>query len=122
MNLHEYQAKELLRSFRVPVLAGYLAYTPREAQKAAVNLGTDVVVVKAQVHAGGRGKAGGVKVAKGPQEAFEAASKILGMKLVSPQTGPQGRLVRKVWVEQGIGIKREIYLSLIIDRATKSVA
>jgi len=122
MNLHEYQAKELLRSYRVPVLAGYLAYTPREAQKAAINLGTDVVVVKAQVHAGGRGKAGGVKIAKSPDEAYQVASKILGMKLVSPQTGPQGRLVQKVWVEQGIGIKQEYYLSLIIDRDSKSVA
>jgi len=117
MNLHEYQAKKLLREFGVPLLNGYLAYTPAEAQKAAVNLGGKISVVKAQVHAGGRGKAGGVKLAKSPEEAYQAAEKIIGMKLVSPQTGPEGRLVRKVWVEQGTDIKREFYLSLLVDRA-----
>lgn len=117
MNLHEYQAKQLLRKFGVPLLQGFLAYTPREAQKAAVNLNSPVSVVKAQVHAGGRGKAGGVKLAKSPAEAFAAAEKILGMTLVSPQTGPEGKLVRKVWVEQGTDIGREFYLSLLVDRA-----
>ena len=116
MNLHEYQAKELLKDFGVPVLKGQLAYTPREAQKAAVNLGGGVCVVKAQIHAGGRGKGGGVKVVKSPEAAYEAAEKIIGMHLVSPQTGPEGRLVRKVWVEAGANIKRELYLSLIVDR------
>lgn len=122
MNLHEYQAKALLRKFEVPLLNGFLAYTPHEAQKAAVNLGGGVSVVKAQVHAGGRGKAGGVKLAKSPDEAFAAAEKILGMTLVSPQTGPEGKLVRKVWVEQGVNIKREMYLSLIVDRAQGCVS
>lgn len=117
MNLHEYQAKALLRRFGVPLLNGFLAYSPREAQKAAVNLGTPVTVVKAQVHAGGRGKAGGVKLAKSPAEAFAAAEKILGMTLVTPQTGAQGKLVRKVWVEEGTAIKKEFYLSLLVDRA-----
>lgn len=122
MNLHEYQAKSLLKQFSVPVLRGFLAYTPREVQKAAQNLNTAVVVVKAQVHAGGRGKAGGVKIAKSPQEAFEKGQQILGMKLVSPQTGPAGKLVRKVWVEEGVNIAREFYVSLIVDRAEGSVA
>ena len=117
MNLHEYQAKQLLSRFKVPVLKGYLAYTPGEAEKAAVNLGGGVCVVKAQVHAGGRGKAGGVKLAKSPAEAREAAEKILGMTLHTPQTGPEGKLVRKVWVEAGAKIKKEYYLSLLVDRA-----
>jgi succinyl-CoA synthetase beta subunit len=116
MNLHEYQAKQLLASYGVPVLPGYLAYTPRSAQKAAVNLGGGVCVVKAQVHAGGRGKAGGVKVSKSPADAYTAAKTILGMKLVTPQTGADGKLVRKVWVEQGAAIKAEYYLSALVDR------
>jgi succinyl-CoA synthetase beta subunit len=117
MNLHEYQAKQLLSKFGVPILKGYLAYTPHEAQKAAVNLGGPVCVVKAQVHAGGRGKAGGVKLAKSPEEARDAADSILGMTLVTPQTGEEGKLVRKVWVEDGAAIKSEYYLSILIDRA-----
>src|SRR6187402_2328864 len=122
MNLHEYQAKALLRKFEVPLLNGFLAYSPREAQKAAVNLGSGVCVVKAQVHAGGRGKAGGVKLAKNPDEAYRVAEQILGMTLVTPQTGEAGKLVRKVWVEQGVNIKREMYLSLIVDRASGCVS
>lgn len=117
MNLHEYQAKALLGRYRVPVLKGFLAYTPAEAEKAAVNLGGGVCVVKAQVHAGGRGKAGGVKLAKSPGEARLHAEKILGMRLVTPQTGASGKLVRKVWVEGGAKIKKEFYLSLLLDRA-----
>ncbi len=122
MNLHEYQGKIILKGYGVPVLPGFLAYTPREAQKAAVNLGlvngksTGVCVVKAQVHAGGRGKAGGVKLAKSPDEAFSYAKSIIGMNLVSPQTGPEGVLVKKVYVEGGANIKHEYYLSLIVDR------
>lgn len=117
MDLHEYQAKELLRRFGVPLLRGGLAYTPREAQKAAANLGGGVVVVKAQVHAGGRGKAGGVKLAKNPNEAYAVSQSILGMRLVTPQTGTAGKLVRKVWVEEGAKIAREFYLSFVVDRA-----
>ncbi len=122
MNLHEYQAKSLLRPFGVPLLNGFLAYTPREAQKAAVNLGGGTVVVKAQVHAGGRGKAGGVKLAHSPAEALEMAKKILGMRLISPQTTAEGCLVSKVWVEEGVKIKKEYYLSLIVDRAKGCVS
>ena len=117
MNLHEYQAKELLKPFGVPVLRGELAHTPRGAQKAALNLGGGVCVVKAQVHAGGRGKAGGVKLAKSSDEAYEIAKEILGMTLVTPQTGAAGKLVSKVWVEEGAAIKNEYYLSLVVDRA-----
>lgn len=122
MNLHEYQAKQLLKPFGVPVLNGELAYTPRGAQKAAVNLGDGVCVVKAQVHAGGRGKAGGVKLAKNSEEAFEIASEILGMTLVTPQTGAEGKLVRKVWIEEGAKIKNEYYLSLVVDREAGAVS
>ena len=117
MNLHEYQAKSLLSSYGVPVLNGYLANTPLEAQKAAVNLGGGICVVKAQVHAGGRGKAGGVKLAKNPSEAFEAADSILGMRLITPQTSAEGKLVKKVWVEAGANISKEFYLSILVDRA-----
>jgi succinyl-CoA synthetase beta subunit len=117
MNLHEYQAKSLLNKYGVPVLNGYLAYSPLEAQKAAVNLGGGICVVKAQVHAGGRGKAGGVKLAKNPSDAYDAADSIIGMKLVTPQTGEQGKLVKKVWVEAGAKIAKEFYLSILVDRA-----
>lgn len=122
MNLHEYQGKELLAAYGMPVLSGILCYTPGEAEAAADNLGGEVCVVKAQVHAGGRGKAGGVKVAKNSDEAREYASQILGMRLVTPQTGAEGKLVRKVYVEAGCQIAREFYLSLLVDRASKSIA
>ncbi len=116
MNLQEYQAKKLLEKFESQTLPGFLAYTPKEAQKAAVNLGSGICVVKAQVHAGGRGKAGGVKLAKSPEEAFQIAEKMLGMKLVTPQTGAEGIVVKKVWVTAGADIKKEYYLSLVVDR------
>jgi succinyl-CoA synthetase beta subunit len=116
VNLHEYQAKEILGRFAVPVPAGVLAQTPEAAQAAAASLG-GTVVIKAQIHAGGRGKGGGIKLAKSPQEAFEIASKILGMTLVTPQTGPKGRLVRKVYVTRAVEIAKEYYLSLLVDRA-----
>jgi succinyl-CoA synthetase beta subunit len=122
MNVHEYQAKEVLRAFDVPVPAGKLATTPAEAEDAARELGTDVVVVKAQVHAGGRGKAGGVKLAKSPTEAKHAASEILGMTLRSHQTGPEGKVVRKVYVEAGSAIEKEYYLAIVIDRATEMLS
>src|SRR5262245_55396770 len=116
MNVHEYQAKELLRSFGVAVPAGSLATTAAEAEEAARSLRADLVVVKAQVHAGGRGKAGGIKVAKSPAEAKRVASEILGMTLRTPQTGPEGKLVRKVWVEAGSEVARELYLAIVLDR------
>ena len=122
MNVHEYQAKELFREFGVAVPTGELATTPEEAERAAKNLGTPVVVVKAQVHAGGRGKAGGVKLAKSPAEAKTAASEILGMTLHTPQTPPEGKLVRKVYVEAGSNIKDELYLAILFDRAAEKFA
>jgi succinyl-CoA synthetase beta subunit len=122
MNVHEYQAKALFRSYGVAVPAGQLATTPAEAEDAAKEIATPVVVVKAQIHAGGRGKGGGVKLAKSPAEAKQLASQILGMTLVTHQTGPQGKLVRSVYVEAGSDIARELYLALTLDRATESFA
>lgn len=122
MNVHEYQAKALLGEFGVPVPEGLLATTPAEAEQAARTLGTPVVVVKAQIHAGGRGKAGGVKLAKSPAEAQQAASEILGMTLHTPQTGPEGKCVRKVYVEAGSSIADELYLAILFDRAVEHFA
>ncbi len=122
MNVHEYQAKELFRAYGVAVPEGELATTPAEAEAAAKRLGTAVTVVKAQVHAGGRGKGGGVKLAKSPAEAQQHASDILGMQLVTHQTGPEGKLVRKVYVEAGSDIARELYLAFTLDRATEDFA
>jgi succinyl-CoA synthetase beta subunit len=122
VNVHEYQAKELLRGYGVPVPPGRLAASPAEAESAARSLDAKVVVVKAQVHAGGRGKAGGIKVAKSPGEAKRLASEILGMTLRSHQTGPEGKLVRKVWVEAGCEIDRELYLAVVLDRAAEALA
>jgi succinyl-CoA synthetase beta subunit len=122
MNLHEYQAKQVLKKFGLPILPGYLCYTPGEAEAAADLLGGGICVVKAQVHAGGRGKAGGVKLAKSASEAREHASKILGMTLITPQTGAQGKLVRKVYVEGGCNIAKEYYLSILVDRANRCVS
>jgi succinyl-CoA synthetase beta subunit len=122
MNVHEYQAKELFREYGVAVPAGELATTPEEAERAAKGLATPVVVVKAQVHAGGRGKGGGVKLAKSPAEAKKAASEILGMTLHTPQTPPEGKLVRKVYVEAGSNIEKEYYLAILFDRAAEKFA
>jgi len=122
MNLHEYQSKMILREYGLPVLEGFLCYTSGEVEAAADNLGGGICVVKAQVHAGGRGKGGGVKVAKSTQEAKDVASKIIGMTLVTPQTGPSGKHVTKVYVEAGCNIDKEFYVSLLVDRATRSVA
>ncbi|MDW7710919.1 MAG: ADP-forming succinate--CoA ligase subunit beta [Deferrisomatales bacterium] len=118
MNIHEYQAKQVLQKYGVPVPRGVVCSTADEAEAAAKDLGTPVVVVKAQIHAGGRGKAGGVKVVKSPAEARAAASGILGRTLVTHQTGPQGKEVLKVYVEEGRDIARELYLGMVIDRAT----
>ena len=122
MNVHEYQAKGLFREYGVAVPAGELATTPEEAERAAKNLGTPVVVVKAQVHAGGRGKGGGVKLAKSAAEAKTAASEILGMTLHTPQTPPEGKLVRKVYVEAGSNIEKEYYLAILFDRSAEKFA
>jgi succinyl-CoA synthetase beta subunit len=117
MKIHEYQAKAILAKFGVPVPRGEVVMKKDEARAAAERLGTPVVVVKAQIHAGGRGKAGGVKVAKSAEEAATFAERMLGMKLVTAQTGPEGRIVRRVLVEEGLDIKRELYLSVLVDRA-----
>ncbi len=117
MKIHEYQAKDILRKFQVPVPDGKVAFTAAEARKIAEELGGGTVVVKAQIHAGGRGKGGGVKLAKNPAEAEAIAQKMLGMKLVTHQTGPEGKLVRRVLVEQGLSIARELYVGIVLDRA-----
>ena len=117
MKLHEYQAKELLAKFGVATLPGFVCTTAEECEKAAKDLGGGLVVVKAQVHAGGRGKAGGVKLAKDPAEARAKGGAILGMKLVSPQTGPEGVIVRKVFVTAACDIDREHYVAVTLDRA-----
>jgi succinyl-CoA synthetase beta subunit len=117
MNVHEYQAKGLFADYGIPVPAGELATTAAEAKAAAQKLGGGGWVVKAQIHAGGRGKGGGVKLVSSPQEAAAAAGEILGMDLVTHQTGPEGKTVRKVWVEQTTDIARELYLAVVLDRA-----
>ncbi|MGA3292364.1 MAG: ADP-forming succinate--CoA ligase subunit beta [Candidatus Acidiferrales bacterium] len=117
MKIHEYQAKAILAKFGVPVPRGGAVLKKEDARAAAERLGTPVVVVKAQIHAGGRGKAGGVKLAKSPDEAATLAGNILGMTLVTPQTGPEGRVVRRLLIEEGLDIKRELYLSILVDRA-----
>ncbi|MGH7798745.1 MAG: ADP-forming succinate--CoA ligase subunit beta [Candidatus Binatia bacterium] len=121
MNIHEFQAKEILKRFGVPVPRGIVATTPEEARSAALELGGGVSVVKAQIHAGGRGKGGGVKVVKSADEAMEAARAMLGKSLVTHQTGPEGRQVRRVLVEQGLNIERELYLAMALDRAQSRV-
>jgi succinyl-CoA synthetase beta subunit len=117
MKIHEYQAKAILSRYGVTTPRGEVAFNKEEAREAAQRLKTPVVVVKAQIHAGGRGKAGGVKLARSPEEAAEHASNILGMKLVTPQTGPGGRIVRRLLIEEGLDIKREMYVGLLVDRA-----
>jgi len=121
MNIHEYQAKSLLKKYGVNVPNGGVAFTPGEAVKVAQSLGGPVWVVKAQIHAGGRGKGGGVKVVKSTQDVESEAKRMLGMQLVTHQTGPQGQRVGRVYVEEGCDIKKELYLSLLIDRATSRV-
>jgi succinyl-CoA synthetase beta subunit len=116
MKIHEYQAKQILRQYNVPVPRGKVAFSAAEARAIAEELGGKVVV-KAQIHAGGRGKGGGVKLAGSPREAAEIAEKILGMTLVTHQTGPEGRVVKRVLVEETLPIAREIYLGVVLDRA-----
>jgi succinyl-CoA synthetase beta subunit len=118
MKIHEYQGKELLKKFGVPVPRGIVARSIEEAYHAAKELATPVVVVKAQIHAGGRGKGGGVKLAKSPEEAQKVAGEILGMNLVTHQTGPEGRQVRVLLIEEGLPIDKEFYLGIVLDRAS----
>ena len=126
MNMHEYQAKDLYRKYGIPVPNGIACMSVEEATAAAKKLidetGNEVVVVKAQIHAGGRGKAGGVKVVKGVEAATEAATEILGKTLVTHQTGPEGKVVQRLLVEQGLAIKSELYLALVVDRETRRIA
>src|ERR1700687_6319558 len=117
MNVHEYQGKEILRKYGVATPRGFPCFSVSEADSAARELGGKVWVVKAQIHAGGRGKGGGVKVAKSLEEVHEYASKILGMTLVTHQTGPEGRLVKRLLVEETLPIERELYLGIVLDRA-----
>jgi len=117
MKIHEYQAKQILARYGVRIPRGEVAYTKEEARTAAERIG-GTVVVKAQIHAGGRGKGGGVKLARNPQEAEQLAEKMLGMNLVTAQTGPEGRRVQKVLIEEGLEIRKELYLGIVIDRQT----
>ena len=121
MNIHEYQAKELLKKYNVPTVPGFLAIDPDGAVSAAEKIGGDVWVVKAQIHAGGRGKGGGVKVVKSLEDVKSKSEEILGMNLVTHQTGPKGQEVRKVYIEKGTNILDELYLSIVVDRANSRV-
>ncbi|HME13581.1 MAG TPA: ATP-grasp domain-containing protein, partial [Candidatus Acidoferrum sp.] len=121
MKIHEYQAKAILARYGVTTPRGEVAFTKEEAREAAQRLKSHIVVVKAQIHAGGRGKAGGVKLAHSPDQAAEIASQMLGMNLVTVQTGPSGRIVKRLLIEEGLDIKRELYLSLLVDRASGKV-
>jgi len=121
MNIHEYQAKQVLARFSVPVPKGHVAYTPKEAVAAAQGLGGKLWVVKAQIHAGGRGKAGGVKLAKTLDEVESLTKDMIGMTLITHQTGPEGKMVKRVYIEEGTNISKELYLSLVVDRATSWV-
>jgi succinyl-CoA synthetase beta subunit len=118
MKIHEHQGKEILKKYGVPVPVGYVAYTVQEAMEAARKLPTEIAVVKAQIHAGGRGKGGGVKIARSPEDVGKLAQHILGMTLITHQTGPEGRKVERLLVEQGIDIDKEFYAGIVLDRAT----
>ncbi|MGQ9508344.1 MAG: ADP-forming succinate--CoA ligase subunit beta [Thermodesulfobacteriota bacterium] len=120
MKIHEYQAKEILRTYGVPVPRGRVAETAEEAKKIAEEILSKQIVVKAQIHAGGRGKGGGVRIVQSPLEVEKAAKEIIGMRLVTHQTGPKGKVVRKVLVEESMNIKEELYLGIVIDRAKAS--
>ncbi|MEW5737464.1 MAG: ADP-forming succinate--CoA ligase subunit beta [Myxococcota bacterium] len=121
MKIHEYQGKQIFRKYGVPVPRGIVARSPHEAELAAKELGTKVTVVKAQIHAGGRGKGGGVKIAKSPAEAAELAKGMLGMMLKTAQTGPEGQKVQTLYIEEGLDIDKEFYLGVTLDRATSRI-
>ncbi|WAA10700.1 ADP-forming succinate--CoA ligase subunit beta [Fervidibacillus albus] len=121
MNIHEYQGKEILRQYGVSVPKGHVAFSADEAVEAAKKLGSDVVVVKAQIHAGGRGKAGGVKIAKNLQDVRTYANELLGKQLVTHQTGPEGKEVKRLLIEEGCDIRKEYYVGFVVDRSTSKV-
>src|SRR5882672_5158961 len=122
MKIHEYQGKEIFRKYGVPTPRGVACFSTEEAVAAAKTLGGKVWVVKAQIHAGGRGKGGGVKVAKSLDEVKKLSSQILGMQLKTHQTGPQGQKVRRLLIEEGADIKKELYVGMLVDRGTQRVA
>ncbi len=121
MDIHEYQSKEILAEYGIPIAAGGLAYSPEQAAYRAIEIGGEVWVVKAQIHSGARGKAGGIKVCKSEVEVSKAAEELLGAKLVTHQTGPQGKICHRLYIEAGCNIEREIYLAFVLDRAKESV-
>lgn len=121
MNIHEYQAKDILRKYGVATLAGHMVESPEQAVEAAKKIGGNIWVVKAQIHAGGRGKGGGVKIAKSLDEVRDLTKKMIGMNLVTHQTGPQGKMVSKVFIEAGCNIKKEYYVAALLDRQTGRV-
>ncbi|MGH8672030.1 MAG: ATP-grasp domain-containing protein, partial [Burkholderiales bacterium] len=121
MKIHEYQAKDILRKYGVATPRGIACFSVEEAVSAARELGGKLWVVKAQIHAGGRGKGGGVKVAKSLDEVKQYAGLILGMRLVTHQTGPEGRMVKSLLIEEGADIKKELYIGMVVDRATQRV-
>ncbi|MBC8228640.1 acetate--CoA ligase family protein, partial [bacterium] len=116
MNIHEYQAKEILKAHGVDVPAGKMADTPEKAEQIARELGCEQFVVKAQIHAGGRGKGGGIRLANSPEEVKRHAEQMIGMQLVTHQTGPEGKLVKKILIEEAADIKKELYLGIVVDR------
>src|SRR5437868_3467369 len=122
MNIHEYQAKQVLKAYGVPVAKGIPAFSVDEAVKAAETLGTPVLVVKAQIHAGGRGKAGGVKVVRSVEDVRREAERLLGSILVTHQTGPHGKEVHRLYIEEGSPIDREFYLSMLVDRESSRLS
>ena len=122
MDIHEHQAKQLLRQYNIPTPTGYVAFTTEEAMKAAKNLPGPVFVVKAQIHAGGRGKAGGVKVVKDLDEVKNSTEAILGKKLITHQTGSEAKLVQRLYIEDGCDISAEYYFSMVVDRVTSRVS
>ena len=122
MNIHEHQAKDLFREYNIPVSSGEVAYQKNEIENVVNKVDGPIWVVKAQIHAGGRGKGGGVKVVDSPEKAIEEANKMYEMKLITPQTGPSGRIVKRIYIEHGSDIEKELYLSCLVDRATSKVA
>ena len=121
MDIHEYQSKEILSEYGIPIAAGGLAYSPEQAAYRATEIGGNVWVVKAQIHSGARGKAGGIKVCKSEDDVAKAAEELLGKKLVTHQTGPQGKVCHRIYIEAGCNIEREIYLAFVLDRQNESV-
>jgi malate-CoA ligase subunit beta len=121
VDIHEYQSKEILSEYGIPIAAGGLAYSPEQAVYRATEIGGDVWVVKAQIHSGARGKAGGIKVCKSEDDVAKAAEELLGKKLVTHQTGPQGKVCHRIYIEAGCNIEREIYIAFVLDRQNESV-